>query len=117
VVAGAFSGMHIIAVRSYLYPGAFFNAIPLVIVFGLELDGIEGNRDVLLVHSKEATDANDKHGDLAVAVDEHIHDFADFGIGRVIDALLVPMRNGTSSPHAISFYRRFRRAAFYLKLI
>ena len=37
--------------------------------------------------------ANDKHGDLAVMIDEHIHDFADFGVRGVIDALLVPMRN------------------------
>jgi hypothetical protein len=38
------------------------------------------------------SDTNDKHGDLAITIDEHIHDFADFGVGRVIDALLVPMR-------------------------
>jgi hypothetical protein len=69
------------------------DGIPLVVVFGLELDGIEGNRDVLLAHSKEPADANDQHADLAVTIDEHIHDFADFGVRGVIDALLVPMRN------------------------
>src|ERR1700730_6860550 len=37
VVAAAFSGIHVIAVRSYLYPGAFFNASFVVFITGYHL--------------------------------------------------------------------------------
>jgi len=37
VVAGAFSGIHVIAVWSYLYPGAFFNASFVVFMTGYHL--------------------------------------------------------------------------------
>ena len=67
MVARAFSGIHVIAVWSYLNPAAFFNASFVVFMTGyhlllslvLELDGIEGNRDVLRAYSKEPADANE----------------------------------------------------------
>src|SRR2546421_10862399 len=37
VVAGAFSGIHVIAVRSYLYPGAAFSASFVVLMIGHHL--------------------------------------------------------------------------------
>src|SRR5436190_18529672 len=65
--------------------------VPLVIVLVGDLDGIEGNRDVLFAHPEETADAEDEGSGSALAIDEHIHDLADLTVVRVIDALLVPM--------------------------
>jgi hypothetical protein len=68
VVAGASSGVHVIALRSYLKPLALLSAsfvefmtkIPFVVVFGGGPDRIEGHGDVLLAHAKEAPNADDE---------------------------------------------------------
>ena len=102
VVAGESSAFQDMAVRSYLKPLSILqrvlrrvhDGIPLVVIFRLEPDGIEGDGNVFLPHSKEAADADDQCDNLAVAIDQNIRDLADLGVGRIIDILLVPMRNG-----------------------
>ena len=55
---------------------------------------MERNSDILFAHSEEAADSDHQRDDLAVLVDEHIHDLADLVVLRVIDVLLIPMGNG-----------------------
>src|SRR5262249_44727887 len=70
--------------------GRVHDQIPLVIVLVRDLDGIEGDGDVLFAHPEKTADADDERGGLAVAVDEHVHDLADLAVVGIIDALLVP---------------------------
>src|SRR5258708_39269401 len=48
--------------------------VVLVVVLGGGPDRIERNSDILLAHAEEPTYADDKRGDLAVAIDQYIHD-------------------------------------------
>src|SRR5262249_31208634 len=59
--------------------------IPLVIVLVRDLDGIEGDRDVLFAHPEKTADADDERGGLALAVDQHIHDLTDLAVVGVVD--------------------------------
>src|SRR5262249_20620571 len=62
--------------------------IPFVVVLGGGPDRIEGDGDVLLAHAEETPDADDERGDLAVAVDQHVHDLADLVVRGIVDVLL-----------------------------
>ena len=55
------------------------------------MHGVEWNGYVLFAHSEETSDADYERSGFPVALDEHVHDFADLVIGRIIDALLVPV--------------------------
>jgi hypothetical protein len=46
---------------------------------------------VLFARAEEPTYPDDERGDLAVAIDQHIHDLADLVVRGVIDVLLVPV--------------------------
>src|SRR5262245_9330400 len=96
--------------------GRVHDQVPLVIVLVRDLDGIEGDGDVLFAHPEKAADADDERGGLALTVDEHIHDLADLAVVGVIDALLVPVGDG----HAVGWDARHdlrsRAAALLLGL-
>src|SRR5499433_694998 len=62
--------------------------VVLVVVLGGGPDRIKRNSNVLLARTEEPTHADDECGDLAVAIDQHIHDFADLVVRGVIDVLL-----------------------------
>src|SRR4030095_3799783 len=62
--------------------------IPFVVVLGSGPDRIERNGNVLLTHAEEPAHADDQRGDLAVAVDQHVHDLADLVVGRIVDVVL-----------------------------
>src|SRR2546430_12945870 len=65
--------------------------VVLVVVLDGGPDRIKRNSNVLVTHAEEPTYANDERGDLAVAIDQHIHDLADLVVRGVIDVLLVPV--------------------------
>src|SRR5262249_16072601 len=65
--------------------------VVLVVVLGGGPDRIKRNSDVLLAHAEEPTCADNKRGDLAVAIDQYIHDLADLVVRGVVDVLLVPV--------------------------
>src|SRR5262252_3361744 len=71
--------------------------VVLIVVLGGCPDRIKRNSDILLAHTEEPTYADDKRGDLAVAIDQYIHDLADLVVRGVIDVLLVPV----SGRHAV----------------
>jgi len=62
--------------------------VVLVVVLCSGPDRIKRNSDVLLARAEEPTYANDERGDLAVAIDQHIHDLADLVVRGVIDVCL-----------------------------
>src|SRR3954470_3119475 len=68
--------------------------VPFFIVLVGDLDRVERNGDILLAHAEEAADADDQRGDLALTVDEHVHDLADFAVTGIIDILFVPVSDG-----------------------
>ena len=65
--------------------------VPFVVVLGRDAHGVEGNGNVLFAGTKKSTNADNERGHLAGLVDQNIHDLADLGVLRVIDALLVPI--------------------------
>src|SRR5260370_3264722 len=65
--------------------------VVLVVVLGGDPDRIERYSDILLAHAEEPTYADDKRGDLAVTIDQYIHDLADLVVRGVIDVLFVPV--------------------------
>ena len=65
----------------------------LVVLGRLELDGMEGNGNVLLACPEKAADADDEGGGLAVLIQEQIQDLADLVVLRIVDVLLVPFSN------------------------
>src|SRR6266576_82387 len=71
--------------------------VVLVVVLDGGPDRIKRNSNVLVTHAEEPTYADDQRGDLAVAIDPHIHDLANLVVRGVIDVLLVPV----SDRHAV----------------
>src|SRR2546429_4971402 len=57
--------------------------IPFIVIFVRSLKSIERNGDVLFAYPKKAAHADDEHGRLALAIDEHVHDLADLVILRI----------------------------------
>src|SRR5437764_13988060 len=70
--------------------GRVHDGIPAV-VFLLEMDGVEGNRYILLARAEETTNPDDDRDVLSFMVHQHVHDFADLGIGFIVHALLIPV--------------------------
>ena len=102
VVPAAVSGIQVIDVRSNLYPGAFFRASFVVFMTGCHLlsalvlnwTALTGKATSFAPIPRNSADTNDKRDHPAVLVNQHIHDVADLVVGRIIDALTDPMRNG-----------------------
>src|SRR5262245_19590756 len=90
--------------------------VPLTIIFVRDLDRTEGNGHVLFARPKEAADADDERGCLAVVIDEHVHHLADLAVLRIIDVLLVPMGNGFAVARDARHHLSSRAAALLLGL-
>src|ERR1700734_394341 len=65
--------------------------VPFVLIFGRYAHGVEGHGNILLASAEKPANADDERGHLAGLVDQNVHDLADLGVLRVIDALLVPV--------------------------
>jgi hypothetical protein len=57
------------------------------------VNGVERHCNILRVHSKEATDRDDEGGYLAAISDQDVDDLTDLAIGRVVEILLVVVRD------------------------
>src|SRR3984893_3632306 len=82
--------------------GGIHYEVPFVVVFSRCVDGVEGNRNILLTHSKKSADPDDERGRFAFTIDEDVHDLADLVIFRIVDVLLVPV----GDRHAVSRHGR-----------
>jgi len=65
----------------------------LLLSLALERDGVERHRYVPLADAEETADADHQRNCLPVPVEEHVLDLADLVVSRIVDALLVPVRD------------------------